>query len=84
MNIVKVKYLKQYKLKLTFSNGKAKEVDLKDFLMKAQNPMTTRFRDVSLFKNVAIENGNLTWEDGEMDLSAEWLYNLQDSKKQAA
>lgn len=74
-SIDRVNYLSGYLLEIFFSNGKIKKVDLKNFLMKAQNPMTTKYRNLQLFKKVKIENGNLTWgKDGEMDLSAESLY----------
>lgn len=74
MRITKVKHLKNYLLEITFSDGAIKKVDLTKFLHSAINPMTKTFRDVNLFKNVKIEHGHLSW-NGEMDLSAEDLYN---------
>lgn len=77
MKITAVKYLKDYLLEITFSDNVVKQVDLGGFLMSAQNPMTTAFLDVELFKQVKVEYGNLSW-NGEMDLSAESLYNWKD------
>ncbi len=78
-SIDRVNYLSGYSLEIFFSNGKIKKVDLKNFLLKAQNPMTTKYRDLKLFKKVKIENGDLTWgKDSEMDLSAGSLYKWKE------
>jgi hypothetical protein len=78
-SIDRVNYLSGYLLEIFFNNGKIKKVDFKNFLMKAQNPMTTKYRNLKLFKKVKIENGDLTWgKDSEMDLSAESLYKWKD------
>lgn len=78
MKITAVKPLKHYRLKLEFDNGITKIVSLKKFLTEATNPMTKQFLDAELFKKVSVLNGNLTWLDGEMDLSAESLFNWND------
>ena len=43
--------------------------------------MTTQFRDKKRFKKVSIAFGNLTWEDGQMDIPAESIYNNEFSSK---
>lgn len=78
MKVVDVKHLGEYKLEIHFSDNTVKQVDLKQFLFSAQNPMTTAFQDVELFKKVKIVHGHLSWGDSEMDLSAESLYNWKD------
>jgi len=41
--------------------------------------MTTKYRNIELFKKFKVEYGNLSWGiDGEMELSAESLYNWND------
>ena len=75
MRIIKVKYLSDYKLEVEFDNGEKRIADFKDFLFQDHSPMTTQFRDKERFKKVYIEFGHLTWEDGEMDISAESVYN---------
>lgn len=82
LSIDRVNYLSCYLLELFFSNGKIKKVDLKNFLLKAQNPMTAKYRNLKLFKKVKIENGNLSWgKNGEMDLSAESLYKWKEQER---
>ncbi len=79
--ITKVKYLSDYKLKVVFDNGEKRIADFKDFLFKSHNPMTTQFRDKKRFKNVSIAFGHLTWEDGQMDIPAESIYNNEFASK---
>lgn len=74
MRIVAFKIIGEFKLEITFSNGIKKVVDLSAFLTTSQNPMTAQFKDQSLFKQVQLNHGHLTWLDGEMDLSAESLF----------
>ncbi len=75
MKIVKVKYLSDYKLEVKFDNGEKRIADFEDFLFKDHSQMTTQFRDKKRFKNVSIAFGHLTWEDGQMDIPAESIYN---------
>ena len=76
MKIISVKYLSNYILKILFNNGMIKKSNLKSFLFSAINPMTTKYRNLHLFKKVKVENGYLTWGNGEMDLSAENILTL--------
>ena len=75
MEIVKVKYLKNYQLEVVFNNGEKRITDFKKFLFQERSPMTMQFRDKDKFKNVKIELGHLTWENGQMDISAQSIYN---------
>ena len=47
---------------------------------KDHSPMTTQFRNKQHFKNVSIAFGHLRW-DGQMDISAESVYNNQFASK---
>ena len=81
MKIIKVKYLSEYKLEVDFENGIKKIADFKKFLFKEHSPMTTQFRKISKFQNVHINFGYLTWENGQMDISAESIFNNEFSPK---
>ncbi len=81
MKIIKVKYLSDYKLKVVFDNGEKRIADFKNFLFKDHNPMTTQFRDKQRFKSLSNAFGNLTWEDGQMDIPAESIYNNKFASK---
>lgn len=73
MKVKAVQHIKDYKLKVTFSNGQVRTIDLAAFLKSAINPMTSQFRNIAKFQQVKVEHGHLTW-NGEMDLPAETLY----------
>lgn len=81
MKIVKVKHLIDYKLEVVFDDEKKVNCDFSNFLEKQKNPMTKQFLNISKFKKVEIENGHLTWLNGQMDISAESIYNEEFSQK---
>jgi len=70
MKILKVKYLHDYKLEVLFSNGETKIADFEVFLKKAKNKSIFKFLDKSKFKTVEIDTGFLSWNNGEMEISA--------------
>jgi len=74
IEIAKAKYLSEYRLELLFSDGIKRIVDFEQFLFKAQNPMTTRFRDYKKFKQFKILYGDLLWGDYEMCFPIADLY----------
>lgn len=75
MPIVKVKHIRNFILELTFSNKETHQIDLKEFMMKAENPMISKYRIIDKFKNVKLVQGYLSWgEENEFDLSGEQLY----------
>ena len=59
-------YIKDYKIKLVFSDKNERIVDFKPFLEQSRNPMTRKFLDLKEFKNFTLEYGDLVWNDYEM------------------
>jgi hypothetical protein len=74
MKILEAKYAGELKLELLFNNGERLEADLQPYLEVARNPMTAQFTDQQKFAAFSLQNGYITWY-GEMDLSADWLYD---------
>ena len=74
MKIINVKYLNGYKLEVLFDNKELKIADFEPFLKKAKNPSIKENLEPSKFKTVAIDTGFLSWNDGEMEISAESVY----------
>ena len=74
MIVINVKHIKDYILEVTFSNKKTKQIDLSGYLFTEINPMITKYQDLSLFKQVRIDCGDLAWGDGEMELPPDMLY----------
>jgi len=78
MDIIKAKYLSDYKIELTFENNIKKVVDFEEFLMHERNPMTTEFRNMNLFKKFKIEGGDLSWKNYQMCFPGEALYHWEE------
>ena len=75
MKILKVKYLHDYKLEVLFTNGKITTTDFEMFLTNSKNKCINKFLDKEKFKTVTVDNGFLSWNDGEMEISARSVYN---------
>ena len=70
--VINATYIKDYKISLTFKDGKKGVVDLTDF--SGKDDVFKPFSDLSFFKNFAIEYGTLIWGNGEVDIAPETLY----------
>ncbi|WP_207924559.1 DUF2442 domain-containing protein [Pedobacter changchengzhani] len=66
IEIIKAKYINDYKISFEFSDGVNQTVDFAPFLNSAQNSMTKKYLDKSEFKNFTIEFGDVIWNDYEM------------------
>lgn len=72
LEIVKAKYLGDYKILLDFNDGVSKAVDLKDELNgKVFEPLKER----EFFKNFYIKFNTIEWENGA-DFAPEYLYQI--------
>lgn len=68
--IIEVKALEDYQLKLTFDNGKIKIKDMKPYLDKG---IFKKLKDIKVFNNVRIKYGTISWEN-DIDICADSLY----------
>ena len=88
IRITKVDYLNDYKLSLTFSDGKVKVVDLSKYKNKGPDTVFYPFRDIEFFKLVKVDSytGTIVWPNG-VDLCPDSLYEIGEEvpvqKKQA-
>lgn len=73
-DIVKTKYVDEYKIELTFDNGRKGVVDFRDYAEKGG--VFARFADIEYFKQFSLnrELGVLTWPD-DVDIAPETLYH---------
>lgn len=73
-DIIEAKYIGDYKLELTFENGKTGMVDFQKYHEKGG--IFARLKDLSFFKTFAInrELGVITWNN-EIDIAPETLYS---------
>lgn len=74
LDIISAEYLEDYKIKLTFEDGKTGIVDFSAYAKK--NGVFKKFKNIAFFKSFQIDReiGNLTW-NGEIDIAPETLYS---------
>jgi hypothetical protein len=72
-DVVSASYKGEYKIEVTFDDGKGGVVDFSKYL--AKGGVFSRFKDINFFRNFKInqELGVLTWQD-EIDVAPETLY----------
>ncbi len=73
-DVVSASYKGEYRIEVTFDDGKQGIVDFSKYLRKGG--VFDRFKDILFFKNFRIneELGVLTWQD-EIDVAPETLYS---------
>ncbi len=74
MDVVSAKYVSEYKIELTFENGRSGIVDFTKFIRRGG--VFGRLADPDFFVRVHVneELGVLTWDD-EIDVAPEILYS---------
>jgi len=72
-------HLGNYKIKITFQNGKSGIADLEGHISEGE--IYREIRNPDKFKNFSIEFGTLTWENGEIDVAPETLYEIATGEK---
>jgi hypothetical protein len=74
MKVIKVEYLYDYKLRLTFNNREIKDVDLSE-LVNGDRPIFRPLRDFNYFKQVKCYGCSITWPN-EADICPDVLYKM--------
>jgi len=74
LDIIAAEYLEDYKIKLTFEDGKTGIVDFSAYAKK--DGVFKKFKNIDFFKSFQLDKeiGNLIW-DGEIDIAPETLYS---------
>ena len=74
-DVTEMRILDDYKLQLTFDDGKSGVLDCKPFIEKSG--VFSKLRDPEFFKSVQInrELGALTWNN-EIDIAPETVYSI--------
>jgi|tagenome__1003787_1003787.scaffolds.fasta_scaffold20218737_2 hypothetical protein len=71
--VTAAKALPQYRVRVSFSDGSAGEVDLEDFVFKDRRPIVAALRDPGAFATLRVELDTIVWANG-FDLAPEFLY----------
>ena len=66
ISIEEAKYLGDYIIEFSFSDGVKRNINFTHFLNNAKNPMIKKYLNRELFKSFIIENGDLFWNDYEL------------------
>lgn len=72
--VKKVEYIDGYRLKIQFTNGKTKIVDLEGRLKKAKN-LFLDLKDIDYFQKVECDGYSICWPNG-IDYCPDLLYSI--------
>lgn len=72
VKIVNVKVVNELSLLVTFESGEERIFDM-SYLIKY--PVYKKLENYDFFKTVYVENGVLVWNNGEIDIAPEEVYN---------
>lgn len=75
INIARANYLSDYKIEVTFDDGKSNVIDFEEFLAHSKHPDIRKYFKKTLFKKFKIDNGNLNWNDFDLIFPINDLYN---------
>ena len=64
----------EYRLHLTFEDGRSGVVDLADYV--SDQTVFAPFSDIGYFRRFEVDSGTLVWGEGELDIAPERLYEL--------
>ncbi|MBF0299320.1 MAG: DUF2442 domain-containing protein [Oligoflexia bacterium] len=64
--ITNVSYIKNYKLKIVFSDGHTSIVDFEEFICTSNNQDIIKYKNKKIFCRFNFKNGDLMWGDFEM------------------
>ena len=76
-NVVQIgsaRFVAPYKLRLQFDDGHENTVDFGPFLKTSEHPSIRAYLDLKQFKNFAVENGVLHWNDFDLVFPMADLY----------
>lgn len=70
--ITGARYLRDYCLALSFSDGTERIFDAKDFI--ASHPLFSPLKDKQLFTEFKLDGWTVSWQNGRLDIAPEYLY----------
>lgn len=78
-DVVKAEYQGDYRIHLTFEDGRSGEVNLADYI--SEHTVFAAFSDLAYFRQFTVDSGTLVWGDGELDIAPERLYELSTGRR---
>ncbi len=74
--ITEANYIEGYLIRLSFNNGETKLFNGTDLIFG--NVVFASLKDISKFKNFTLDGWTLTWDNGKLDISPEYLYEFSE------
>jgi hypothetical protein len=74
IQINSARYIGDFAIRVSFSDGYSRLVDFKPFLEAALHPSIRTYLDEARFKNYKIVDGNLNWNDYDLIFPIKDLY----------
>ncbi len=75
ISVKKAEYVDDYRLRLTFNDGKIRVVDFGKFLRKCPHPAFKKYLDIKRFKKFYIDYGHLMWGDHDLIFPMSDMYD---------
>lgn len=72
--IVQAEYLGEYKIRLVFNDAKIQVIDFWHFIATSYNPDILKYKDLALFQQFSITEGDLEWNDYDLCFPIADLY----------
>lgn len=75
LNVVSAKYLADYSVLISFSNGVEKIVDLKETIFHDHRAIFQSLKEVDYFKQFHLAFNTIVWQN-QADFAPEFLYDI--------
>ncbi|MGV8095718.1 MAG: DUF2442 domain-containing protein [Mangrovibacterium sp.] len=75
IRVSSAKYIGDFAVRISFSDGSERLVDFKPFLMNSRHPSVQKYLEESIFRNFNVVDGNLNWNDYDLIFPVWDLYN---------
>jgi len=63
IDVISAQHVKDYKVRIKYSDSKENTVDFHDFLFSHPHPSYNHLKEVDNFKRFWIEDGNIVWDE---------------------
>ncbi|NLV67834.1 MAG: DUF2442 domain-containing protein [Spirochaetes bacterium] len=78
-NVIDAIYIEEYRINLKFKNGKTGIVNLAEYISTGE--VFKSLQSLEDFKKFSVDYGTLTWNNGEIDIAPETLYEKATAEK---
>ncbi len=78
-NVIDAVYIEEYRINLKFKNGKTGIVNLAEYISTGE--VFKSLQSLEDFKKFSVDYGTLTWNNGEIDIAPETLYEKATAEK---